>query len=135
MKILKYPKYKSSKHFRMKVKGYCICGCICQIEEFDELYYIREFQDILDITFGYYCPSCGSLVELTDRANSKIIKAIKNKGNNICEYIKISNELNLRYEMGFHYDRKNETEKIYEIMMKGLPIPVHTRQEIINAPK
>lgn len=86
----------------------------------------------MHIDFGYYCPYCGSLVELTDRANFKIMKAIMNKGNNISEYIEISSQLNFRYKMGFHNFRKDDTEKIYEILAKGLPIPIHTRPEIIN---
>ena len=132
MKILKHPNYKSSKHFR--IKGKCICGCKCQIEDFDDLYYISGYRylELLDINFGYYCPYCGSFVELTDRANSKIIKALMNEGHNISEYIEISNGLNFRYEMGFHNDQSNDIEKIYEIITKGLPIPIHTRLEIFN---
>jgi hypothetical protein len=84
----------------------------------------------MHIDFGYYCPYCGSLVELTDRANSKIMKAIMNEGNNISEYIEISSQLNFRYEMGYH--DTDDIEKIYEILAKGLPIPIHTRPEIIN---
>lgn len=129
MKILKHPNYKSSKRFR--IKGKCICGCKCQIEDFDDLYYIRGYERILDIHFGYYCPYCGSLVELTDRANSKIVKAIMNEGHNISEYIEISNDLNFRCEMGFHVD-ENDIEKIDGFMVKGLPIPIHTRPEILN---
>ena len=133
MKILKYPNYKSSKHFHIKgIKGKCTCGCKCKIEDFGDLYFIRGYQITMHIDFGYYCPYCGSLVELTDRANSKIMKAIMNEGNNISEYIEISSHLNFRYEMGFHNFRKDDTEKIYEILAKGLPIPIHTRPEIIN---
>lgn len=131
MKILKYPNYKSSKHFHIKgIKGKCTCGCKCQIEDFDDLHYIRGYQSTMNIDFGYYCPYCGSLVELTDRANSKVIKAIMNEGNSISEYIEISNELNFRYEMGYH--DTDDSQKIYEMMGKGLPIPIHTRPEIIN---
>ena len=133
MKILKYPNYKSSKHFHIKgIKGKCTCGCKCQIEDFDDLYYIRgyQYQSTMNIDFGYYCPYCGSLVELTDRPNSKVIKAIMNEGNSISEYIEISNELNFRYEMGYH--DTDDAEKIYEMMGRRLPIPIHTRPEIIN---
>lgn len=127
MKILKYPNGKSSKHFHIKgIKGKCKCGCKCQIEEFDDLYYIRGYESTMHIDFGYYCPYCGSLVELTERANSKIVKALMNEGNNIREYIEISGELNFRYEMGLHVNKENDIEKVYEIIRKGLPMPIHT---------
>ena len=55
---------------------------------------------------------------------------MKRGGININEYIASANELNFRYEMGYH--DTDDAEKIYEMMGKELPIPIHTRPEIFN---
>ena len=136
MQILKSPKVilKSSKDFHIKAK--CICGCKCLLEDAFDICYVSGFENSMphtlpDIWYGYYCPSCGALTKLSERNNNKITKLIMKRGGiNINEYIASANELNFRYEMGYH--DTDDAEKIYEMMGKELPIPIHTRPEIFN---
>lgn len=137
MQILKTPKIilKTSKDFHIKAK--CICGCKCLLEDAFDICYIRGFENSMphtlpDIWYGYYCPSCGALTKLSERNNNKITKLIMKRGGvNINEYIASANELNFRYEMGYH--DTDDAEKIYEMMVEDkVPLPIHARPEVIG---
>lgn len=139
MQILKMPKIilKTSKDFRIKAK--CICGCKCLLEDAFDICYIRgyEYSDVFhtqpDVWYGYYCPSCGALTELSERNNKKITKVIMKRGGiNINKYIASANELNFSFEMGIYRRDKNNESVLWKMVEDKLPLPIHARPEVMR---
>ena len=138
MQILKTPKIilKTSKDFHIKAK--CICGCKCLLEDAFDISYIRGYENNMshtppDISYGYYCPSCGALTDLSERNNRKITKLIMKRGGvNINEYIASANELNFRFEIGvYRRDKKNESV-LWKMVEDKVPLPIHARPEVMG---
>lgn len=130
MKVLKWPNPNNSKNpFRIKSKCPC-CGCKTEIEDSFDMCFIRGYESFYSkptVYFGYYCPSCGGLVELSEFANRKILKTIsKNGAVNINEYIRTSSDINFKCEIGSEHSEQI-ISKIYEMLEKGLPIPIQSK--------
>lgn len=139
MEILKTPKIilsKTSKDFHIKAK--CICGCKCLLEDAFDISYIRGYENNTshtppDISYGYYCPSCGALTELSERNNKKITKLIMKRGGvNINEYIASANELNFRFEIGVYRRDKANEFKLWKMVEDKVPLPIHARPEVMG---